>query len=68
MSEEELNKELLLILFAHRRSQTVMQRVLTRCEVCERPLEEERFLDTEFEQLVVENEPILNAIKAVFAK
>ncbi len=68
MSEEELNKELLLILFAHRRSYYGMQRVLTRCEVCERPLEEERFLDTEFEQLVVENEPILNAIKAVFAK
>lgn len=66
MSENEINKELLLILFGHRHSNTVSQKVLNRCEVCERALEDERFFDTELERLIEEQEPILTAIKSLF--
>ena len=66
MSDEEINRELLLVLFGYRHSNTVSQKVLTNCEVCERKLDDEIFFDTQFDQLVREQEPIINAIKEVF--
>lgn len=67
MGIDETDKELMLILFGYRYSNTVSQKVLNRCEVCERPLDDERLFDTELERLIEEQRPVLDAIKALIA-
>lgn len=63
---QELREELTKLLFKTRRSNTVMQDVLIACEVCERPLEDERFWGTEKQQVVEEQSPIVDEIISIF--
>jgi len=64
---DDLREELTKLLFSSRRSSVTYQDILVGCEVCERPLEDERFWDTEREAIIAEQSPITDAILDIIA-